>query len=134
MFSSPNLYVWATDDLLSAHYLLNVMPMKKTEIYASEKKWSLENLPLFCIACSWKNNLCRARWDWDNLANGIFSRHKLQVVFTEVNEWIHVLLNITHRSMYAQLQSLEYRYWRQSAQFFPIQTEELKVFFFFFFF
>ena len=58
---------------------------------------------------------CRARWDWDNLTNGIFPCHKLQGVFTDVGEWIHVLLNITHRSMFAQ--GLEYRYWRQSAQF-----------------
>ena len=58
---------------------------------------------------------CRARWDWDNLTNGIFPCHKLQGVFTDVGEWIHVLLNIPHRSMFAQ--GLEYRYWRQSAQF-----------------
>ena len=58
---------------------------------------------------------CRARWDWDNLTNGIFPCHKLQGVFTDVGEWIHVLLNIPHPSMFAQ--GLEYRYWRQSAQF-----------------
>ena len=83
---------------------------------------------LFCIACSWENsdrnstfhNFCRARWNWDNLT-GIFPCHKLHDVFTEVSEWTHVLLNITLRSMYAQ--GLEYRYWRQSVQFFPIQTD-----------
>ena len=62
-----------------------------------------------------QNFFCRARWDWDNLTNGIFPGHKLQGVFTDVGEWIHVLLNITHRSMFAQ--GLEYRYWRQSVQF-----------------
>ena len=87
------------------------------------KKMITLGFSLFCIACSWKNsdgnctfhNFCRARWDWDNLTNGIFPCHKLQGVFTDVGEWIHVLLNITHRSMFAQ--GLEYRYWRQSAQF-----------------
>ena len=88
-----------------------------------KKKMITLGFSLFCIACSWKNsdgnctfhNFCRARWDWDNLTNGIFPCHKLQGVFTDVGEWIHVLLNITHRSMFAQ--GLEYRYWRQSAQF-----------------
>ena len=87
------------------------------------KKMITLGFSLFCIACSWKNsdgnctfhNFCRARWDWDNLTNGIFPCHKLQGVLTDVGEWIHVLLNITHRSMFAQ--GLEYRYWRQSAQF-----------------
>ena len=90
-----------------------------------KKKNDLSKIVLFCITCSWKKQrhctqfytkiFCRARWDWDNLTNGIFPCHKLQGVFTDVGEWIHVLLNITHRSMFAQ--GLEYRYWRQSAQF-----------------
>ena len=93
---------------------------------SKKKKEDHSKIVLFCITCSWKNSdrnctqfytkiFCRARWDWDNLTNGIFPCHKLQGVFTDVGEWIHVLLNITHRSMFAQ--GLEYRYWRQSAQF-----------------
>ena len=96
------------------------------------KKMITLGFSLFCIACSWKNsdgnctfhNFCRARWDWDNLTNGIFPCHKLQGVFTDVGEWIHVLLNITHRSMFAQ--GLEYRYWRQSAQFTMTERERNK--------
>ena len=57
------------------------------------------------------HNFCRACCGWDNLANGIFPCHELQGVITDVSEWIHALLNITHRSMYAQ--GLEYRHWRQ---------------------
>ena len=37
---------------------------------------------------------CRARYDLDNLANGIFPCHKLQGVFTEVSECIYVVWNI----------------------------------------
>ena len=37
---------------------------------------------------------CRARYDLDNLANGIFPCHKLQGVFTEVNECMYVVWNI----------------------------------------
>ena len=102
------------------------MPMKKIRDICQKKKKDHSKIVLFCITCSWKNSdrnctqfytkfFCRARWDWDNLTNWIFPCHKLQGVFTDVGEWIHVLLNITHRSMFAQ--GLEYRYWRQSVQF-----------------
>ena len=37
---------------------------------------------------------CRARYDLDNLANGIFPCHKLQGVFTGVSECIYVVWNI----------------------------------------
>ena len=37
---------------------------------------------------------CRARYDLDNLANGIFPCHKLQGVFTEVSECMYVVWNI----------------------------------------
>ena len=37
---------------------------------------------------------CRARYDLDNLANGIFPCHKLQGMFTEVSECIYVVWNI----------------------------------------
>ena len=103
------------------------MPVKKIRDICFEKNYH-SKIVLFCLACSWENsdrnstfhNFCRARWNWDNLT-GIFPCHKLHDVFTEVSEWTHVLLNITLRSMYAQ--GLEYRYWRQSVQFFPIQTD-----------
>ena len=67
---------------------------------------------IFCmIACSQKNsdrncifhNFCRARCGWDNPANGILPCHKLQGVFTEVGECMHVFFfffNITHRSIF----------------------------------
>ena len=100
---------------------------KKSGTYVSKKMITLK-LFFFASPAVEKNsdrnctfhNFCRARWDWDNLT-GIFPCHKLHDVFTEVSEWTHVLLNITLRSMYAQ--GLEYRYWRQSVQFFPIQTD-----------
>ena len=95
------------------------MLMKKSGTYVSEKKMMTLKLSFFCIACSWKNrdrncifhNFFQARWHWNNLANGIFPCNKLQSVFTEVNEGMHVLLNITQRGVYAR--GLEYciRYW-----------------------
>ena len=49
---------------------------------------------IFCmIACSRKNsfhNFRQARCGLDNLPNGIFPCHKLQGVFTEVSEYMHV--------------------------------------------
>ena len=102
------------------------MPMKKIWDIFQKKKMITLKLSSFASPAIGKNSdrnctqfytkiFCRARWDWDNLTDGIFPCHKLQGVFTDVGEWIHVLLNITHRSMFAQ--GLEYRYWRQSAQF-----------------
>ena len=69
--------------------------------HVKEKLIILE-LSLFCIACRWKNRdrncmfhyFCRARYDLDNLANGIFPCHKLQGVFTEVSECMYVVWNI----------------------------------------
>ena len=64
---------------------------------------------IFCmIACSRKNsdhncifhNFRQARCGLDNLANGIFPCHKLQGVFTEVSEYMHVFFNIKHRSIF----------------------------------
>ena len=46
------------------------------------------------------HNFCRARCDWDNLANGIFPCHKSQGVFTGGIECMHVVLNITNRSIF----------------------------------
>ena len=86
---------------------------EKNPGYMSKKKKITLKLSFFASPAVGKTKT--ARWDWDNLTNGIFPCHKLQGVFTDVGEWIHVLLNITHRSMFAQ--GLEYRYWRQSAQF-----------------
>ena len=40
---------------------------------------------------------CRARYDLDNLANGIFPCHKLQGVFTEVSECMYVVWNIKNQ-------------------------------------
>ena len=39
------------------------------------------------------HNFCRAPCDLDNLANGILRCHKLQGVFTEVSEYMHVVFN-----------------------------------------
>ena len=108
------------------------MPMEKSGTYVKKKIITIK-LSSFASPAVGKNSdrnctqfytkiFCRARWDWDNLTEGIFPCHKLQGVFTGVGEWIHVLLNITHRSMFAQ--GLEYRYWRQSAQF--IMTERVR--------
>ena len=46
------------------------------------------------------SNLCISQLFWDNLADGIFPRHKLQGVFTEVYEYMHIVLYITHRSAF----------------------------------
>ena len=72
--------------------------------HVKEKLIILE-LSLFCIACRWKNRdrncmfhyFCRARYDLDNLANGIFPCHKLQGVFTEVSECMYVVWNIKNQ-------------------------------------
>ena len=106
--------------------MVNHIAHEKNPGHMSKKKKITLKLSFFASPAVGKNSdrnctqfytkiFCRARWDWDNLTNGIFPCHKLQGVFTDVGEWIHVLLNITHRSMFAQ--GLEYRYWRQSAQF-----------------
>ena len=103
------------------------MPVKKIRDICFEKN-DHSKIALFCIAWSWEKQRSKlyisqflsSPLSWDNLT-GIFPCHKLHDVFTEVSEWTHVLLNITLRSMYAQ--GLEYRYWRQSVQFFPIQTD-----------
>ena len=46
------------------------------------------------------SKLCISQHFWDNLADGIFPRHKLQGVFTEVYEYMHIVLYITHRSAF----------------------------------
>ena len=69
-----------------------------------KKQFDHSRTVLFCIACSWKKsdgnctflNFCRACYGWNNLANGIFPWHKLEV-FTEVSECMHAVLSITHR-------------------------------------
>ena len=46
------------------------------------------------------SKLCISQLFWDNLADGIFPRHKLQGVFTEVYEYMHVVLYLARRSAF----------------------------------